>query len=110
LNPTERDLLDVGEGSPATESDWRKLIVEHALNGVDTALAQAPATSTAPRWRHLARGTTYTELGRGKLQASTRPVVEGDEIVAYRGDDGAWWFRERGEFEDGRFERMGEKR
>lgn len=58
------------------------------------------------RWRHRKRGTTYTEIGRGKLQMS----VEGNDdnpCVIYRADaDGSLWARPTHEFEDGRFEEI----
>lgn len=77
----------------------------------DGACYDAPGDLTclgepAAIWRHRKRGTSYRELGRGKLQAATGPIGEGADIVAYQGDDGTWHFRERGEFEDGRFERL----
>ncbi len=56
------------------------------------------------RWRHLKRGTEYTEIGRAQLQVASSDPVEGSELVIYRGDDGKLWARETGEFEDGRFE------
>lgn len=59
-----------------------------------------------PHWRHYARGSTYTEIGRGTLQASKRPAIEGDSLVAYRDRYGAIYFREQSEFEDGRFEKI----
>lgn len=62
------------------------------------------------RWRHYktrALFTTYREVGRGTLQASTRLLVEGDRLVAYRSEaDGKLWFRLESEFEDGRFEEI----
>lgn len=58
-----------------------------------------------PFWRHRERGSVYIEMGRGELQSS-RPIVEGDRLTAYRGSDGQWWFRPCDEFDDGRFERL----
>ena len=57
------------------------------------------------RWRHVKRGTTYTEVARGPLQKSTLQIlVEGDELVAYQSEaDGKVCFRSAIEFDDGRF-------
>lgn len=65
-----------------------------------------PAAQAAVSWRHLKRGTTYAEVGRGQLQASGGPLGDGSEVVVYRGDDGKLWVRGVVEFEDGRFERL----
>jgi hypothetical protein len=56
-------------------------------------------------WRHKKRGTTYEEIGRGELQMAS-DVVDGSEMVIYRGEDGRLWVREVSEFEDGRFEKV----
>lgn len=60
-------------------------------------------------WRHKERKSDYFEIGRGELQMSN-PVVlkEKDRMVCYRGLDGKFWFRYEPEFDDGRFERLGE--
>ena len=57
------------------------------------------------RWQHLKRGSTYIEIGRGRLQ------IEGDldmtEVVVYMSEeDGLIWVRPVSEFEDGRFESL----
>lgn len=57
------------------------------------------------QWRHLKRGSTYQEIGRGELQLSSeRVLVEGDRFVAYKSEDNRLWFRYESEFDDGRFE------
>lgn len=78
---------------------WRRFVdaIESA------ALAEAPA------YRHRKRGTLYKVIGRGELQSS-RPVAEGDLLVAYVGEDGRLWLRPEAEFEDGRFDAIGKAR
>ncbi|MDA8251646.1 MAG: DUF1653 domain-containing protein [Rhodospirillales bacterium] len=63
--------------------------------------------TTAPGsiWRHRKRGTTYTVVGRAELQMAT-DLVDGAELVIYRGEDGRLWARQVDEFEDGRFEQV----
>lgn len=59
------------------------------------------------KFRHVARGTTYTFVGRATVQDSSgRGLFEGAEVVVYRGDDGALWARSAAEFMDGRFQRL----
>lgn len=48
---------------------------------------------TSRRWRHKARGSEYTEIGRANLQASTRRPAEGETLVIYRSADGTLWAR-----------------
>lgn len=60
---------------------------------------------TERRYRHLKRGSTYTVVDDGELQTS-RPLVEGDIIRAYRSEDGRLWLRPADEFLDGRFEEI----
>jgi hypothetical protein len=58
-------------------------------------------------FRHRARGTSYTVLGRAVLQAN-EPVSDEQELVVYAGADGRLWVRPVGEFYDGRFEKLDE--
>ncbi len=69
---------------------------------VDAIVSLKPEPDDRPRWRHVKRGTTYTEIGRAELQAATN-VPEGALLVNCQGDDGKWWGREVDEFLDGRF-------
>jgi hypothetical protein len=58
-----------------------------------------------PRWRHLKRGSVYTEVGRALVQNSGN-VALGDDamMVIYRSASGDLYARPVAEFEDGRFE------
>ncbi|MBS7812312.1 hypothetical protein [Roseococcus pinisoli] len=75
------------------------------IERLEAALALATGSNDSlgfPVYRHVKRGTEYTVLGQGELQMSA-DLVDGAELVIYRGDDGKIWFRETGEFHDGRF-------
>lgn len=66
-----------------------------------------PGRVEQPRWRHKQRGTTYTEIGRGRFQGEVAGMDIGDyePVVLYRSDkDGSLWVRTTEQFEDGRFE------
>jgi hypothetical protein len=54
-------------------------------------------------YRHRARGSCYTIIGRANLQTD-RPIADDEALVIYRGKDGALWARPVREFCDGRFE------
>jgi hypothetical protein len=82
-------------------SEECNIMLDRALDEID----ELPAP-VRRRWRHKVRRSFYTEIGRGPLQAATRPPVEGDTIVCYQAADGSLHFREAGEFEDGRFEEI----
>lgn len=59
------------------------------------------------RWKHKKRGTTYNEIGRGRLQSNDPGGLTDLEVmVIYQGEDGNLWVRDQTEFEDGRFERL----
>lgn len=59
-----------------------------------------------PRYRHVKRGTTYRLLARGGEVQTSRPIVEGDKLTSYVGEDGKVWHRLDEEFADGRFEEI----
>lgn len=63
----------------------------------------APDGEAVATYRHAKRGTTYAVIGKAELQMNA-DVVDGSEMVVYRGEDGRLWVREYGEFHDGRFE------
>ena len=60
--------------------------------------------SNQPRWRHKKRGTTYTVIGNGEVQAD-EPLTDYEVVTIYRCEQtGDLWVRRISEFMDGRFE------
>lgn len=63
-----------------------------------------------PTHRHRARGSLYRVTAvRVEVQTS-RPIVEGDTLTVYVGEDGKMWARLDSEFNDGRFVDLDEER
>jgi hypothetical protein len=58
------------------------------------------------RFKHKQRGTEYTLIGNGKVQCSPSGLLDDENVVIYRGDDGSLWARRYAEFWDGRFEEV----
>lgn len=92
---------------PSTETDY---IVEGRSDNSPLVQAFArhrlDALNTRPdveAWQHVKRGTVYEVIGRAELQTVSGALVDGSEMVVYRGEDGKLWCREEGEFMDGRF-------
>lgn len=77
----------------------------------DEAFEALAASSPSPvqggrQFRHKARGTRYTMLGNGKVQCSESGLLDDENVVIYRGEDGSLWARRYAEFWDGRFEEI----
>jgi hypothetical protein len=69
------------------------------LEGVETV--SFPVT----RWHHISRNSDYKALGVASVQAGV-PIVEGDSVMVYVGEDGKLWVRPEYEFNDGRFQKI----
>lgn len=91
------DLADAN----AEAAKWRRL----GRRGMQEAEELRLRVGQQRRWVHSKTRGHYYEVARAKVQASTRPIVEDDEIVVYQGSGpgGGTYARRTGEFEDGRF-------
>lgn len=76
--------------------------LEEVIRALDPA-ALALGVFVSARWRHVKRGSTYTEVRRGASVQTSRPIVEGDRLVVYDAEDGNTYARLVDEFDDGRF-------
>lgn len=94
---------------PVSPTNWR--VIRAGWAAIERARA-----ALLRRVHHPGRGGNYTVVGTGSVQLSrpeTAPggvtadghaiLREGDELVAYVGDDQKLWLRFPKEFEDGRF-------
>jgi hypothetical protein len=107
---------------PALSADEAQAVAREALSAQspsdEVAVIQQPKGDDCRaqsgvverRWRHKKRGTTYTEIGRGKAQAEAG-IFDMANVVIYRSDDdGSLWARSSVEFLDGRFEEIAPNR
>jgi hypothetical protein len=64
----------------------------------------------APTHRHRKRGSSYRVTAARVEVQTDRPIVEGDTLTIYVGEDGKCWARLDSEFNDGRFIDLEEER
>lgn len=89
----------IGRGFHSGQAGW--IVYEPFIEFLAAALS---APTGRERVRHRKRGSTYTVMGRAKVQTGT-PLTDYSEVVVYRSEaDGSLWVRPVAEFEDGRFE------
>lgn len=104
--------LQIGTTRVRNGRVWRLYEIElegEKWEDIGPAPLTPPAEQPAPdvrRFRHKTRGTTYTLLGHGKAQCSPSGLLDDENVVIYRGDDGSLWARRYAEFWDGRFEEI----
>jgi hypothetical protein len=92
-----------------TKADCDHDIGNLAIENAELILAKlriADAVMSGGKVEHIKRGTTYIQLGRGKLQTDT-PILDNTELVGYIDESGNHWFRPVWEFDDdNRFRRI----
>lgn len=95
------------KGAPITAASTQQMVYVEWTNDQKSWIYREFLRRISPapprRVRHKKRGTLYDVLGEAELQTST-DLVDGSEMIVYRGDDGRLWVRPIDEFEDGRFE------
>jgi hypothetical protein len=89
---------NVGKGwgnfsQPEREREWEYL-----------GPCPSPDDPQPPRWRHVERGTVYTEVGRAEMLSVA--TWGGDRLVIFRSESGVLMARLEREFDDGRFVRV----
>lgn len=107
LHLTRADNQVVGftaDVCPAYGASTHALELERLLSG-EQAVRPVPVSA----WRHVASRKRYGVLERATVQASTRPLEDGDEVFIYDGDMGRLWVRRPDEFLDGRFEPLNDQ-
>lgn len=90
----------------ATPRLWKGKHLCDLSTALDATIARFDAVDARrARWRHIGRGTDYTEIGRAELQRAdpAHRLDEGTVMVLYLGEDGRLWARSAPEFTDGRF-------
>ena len=76
------------------------------VNAYRTGQLVAVADDAVGRYRHVKRGTVYEIVGEAELQTNADNLVDGSQMMVYRGEDGKLWCRHYDEFHDGRFAAM----
>ncbi len=93
------------ENIPARKLSTRGVACAPGYPAVPDVLPGYPLPDWARRrMRHLARGSSYDVLAEAANVQSSNPIVEGDQVAVYSAEDGSFWVRPVGEFNDGRFE------
>ena len=79
------------------------------LEALRTGQLVAVTDDAIERYRHVKRGTVYEVVGEAELQMNADCLVDGSQMMVYRGEDGKLWCRHYDEFHDGRFEALAAK-
>lgn len=83
--------------------------VKAMIDQLRTGQLVAVADDAIERYRHVKRGTVYEVVGEAELQMNADNLVDGSQMMVYRGEDGRLWCRHYDEFHDGRFASLAAK-
>ena len=97
--PTEIDAKDIARA----RANAAFIVALVNLYRTGQLVAVQPDDATVERYRHKKRGTVYEVIGEAELQTNTDNLVDGSQMMVYRGEDGKLWCRHYDEFHDGRF-------
>ena len=105
LRHMANDAITAGPDSIPPVHDPDRLLL--AAEMVIAPLTEEMNRPWKPTHRHKKRGTTYIVIAQGYLQIKQK-YIDMLPVTIYQGEEGRIWVRPTVEFEDGRFELIGD--